>query len=76
MDLKTFQQNIKKDCIISNGHVYVDPDTLQPEQTQCPKCGKVYTKTHTDSCAGTATEREQHISGICSDECWTKGLTK
>lgn len=70
MDLKKFQQELKKDCIISNGHVYVDPATFQPGQTQCPKCGKVYTMTHTDRRAGTPTEREQHLSGICSDACW------
>lgn len=70
MDLKEFQQAIKKECLIKNGHTFVDPATLEAGQTQCPVCGKVYTMTHLESRMGTPMEREQHISGICSDECW------
>jgi hypothetical protein len=69
MDLKTFQEETKKECIVSNGYTYLD-HTLQPQQNQCPTCGKVYTMSYSDSKSGSAMDREQHLSGICSEECW------
>jgi len=45
----------------------------------CPNCKKIY-KTELDRNKfgklpnGTATQREQLISGICSDKCWNEFL--
>lgn len=48
-------------------------DDLPPEQTQCPQCGVVYVLEMPRG-QGTAEQREQHITGICSTSCWEKFL--
>jgi hypothetical protein len=43
---------------------------------QCPNCKKVYKPTFEnkeDAPAGTI-EKEQHITGMCSDKCWDEFL--
>ena len=50
----------------------------------CPNCGKTYEpdllRQHPEKHLqhefpnATPTQREQHISGICSDECWNQFL--
>lgn len=39
--------------------------------TQCPNCGIVYMYAKPPK-EGTPTEKEQHMSGICSDKCWNE----
>ena len=51
----------------------------QMTQQKCPNCGKVYETdfpTREDAVAngGTAIQREQHQTGICSDACWDEFL--
>ena len=41
----------------------------------CPQCKKVYkpafsSREEAAANGGTAIQREQHQTGICSDECW------
>lgn len=36
---------------------------------QCPTCGKIY-KFSKPIGLGAPWEKEQHIGGFCSDECW------
>lgn len=38
---------------------------------RCPNCGKEYTpdKKYGDK-TSSPIQREQHITGICSDKCW------
>lgn len=36
----------------------------------CPQCHRTYAPTYADPNEGTSEDREQHISGICSDACW------
>jgi len=53
---------------------------------QCPNCGKVYepvlARKHLDRLIqeefpdAPAWQREQHLSGICSDKCWNEFLGK
>ena len=40
---------------------------------QCPECGKEYIPDLPHG-EGTAEQREQHLSGICSQACWDKHL--
>lgn len=40
---------------------------VPPATARCPMCGRTYTPTPDPF---TEEEREQHISGICSDACW------
>jgi len=45
----------------------------------CPNCGKVYetdfpTREEAVANGGTAIQREQHQTGICSDKCWDEFL--
>lgn len=40
------------------------------EMKQCPKCGKIYKPDFLDKDQGTPEQREQHISGVCSQKCW------
>lgn len=42
---------------------------LKSSEQQCPQCGKVYTFAKPPG-MGTSIEREQHLSGVCSDACW------
>ena len=44
-----------------------------PRKTQCPNCGTVYYPDLPRG-EGTPTQREQHLSGICSDKCWNEYL--
>ena len=41
---------------------------------KCPQCNKIYSPTFADSMSGTETDKEQHLSGLCSDHCWDKFL--
>jgi sarcosine oxidase delta subunit len=46
---------------------------------QCPNCGKKYetdfpTREDAVNAGGTAIQREQHQTGICSDKCWDEFL--
>ena len=48
-------------------------------QKTCPNCGKQYETdypTREDAVAnnGTAIQKEQHQTGICSDKCWDEFL--
>ncbi len=46
-----------------------------PENYQlCPHCKKIYPFSQIDPNIGNEMDREQHISGICSDECWNRFL--
>ena len=45
----------------------------------CPNCGKVYladfpTREEAVANGGTAIQKEQHQTGICSDKCWDEFL--
>jgi hypothetical protein len=58
-----------------------DPALMGPQMVQrkCPNCGKVYETdfpTREDAVAngGTAIQKEQHQTGICSDTCWDEFL--
>jgi hypothetical protein len=42
---------------------------------QCPNCNKIYiTDYPTREECKTAIQREQHQTGLCSDECWDEFL--
>lgn len=48
-------------------------------QKTCPNCGKVYetdfpTREEAVANGGTAIQKEQHQTGICSDKCWDEFL--
>ncbi len=51
----------------SNNDLKVD------DRQKCPQCSKVYNFSKPFG-VGAAWEREQHLSGICSDACWDKFL--
>lgn len=57
---------LREQCIVSNGH---QVQKTGPGEFQCCGCGKVkkYSK---PSGQGEPWEREQHLGGYCSDECW------
>ena len=38
-------------------------------ERQCPQCGKVFTPDLPPN-QGTAEQREQHMTGLCSNACW------
>lgn len=67
MQNNDFVENIRRDIMKQNGNVVVE--NLPPGHNQCPSCAKVYafSKPYGE---GEAWEREQHMSGFCSDECW------
>jgi hypothetical protein len=69
MSLVELQQSNKKLITESNGHVFVPQSELKSDQTQCPGCGRVYVFAKPPG-VGTKTEKEQHLSGFCSDLCW------
>ena len=71
IDLKSFVANLKAVTTESNGHDVAA--NLTEQQNQCPVCGKVYTFSKPRG-QGSDWEREQHLSGICSDACWNAGL--
>ena len=48
-------------------------ERLLANQEQCPNCGKVYTFSQQRG-QGTVDEKEEHLSGICSDACWWQFL--
>jgi len=59
-----------------HGHKPVHTEKLDREGlVQCPGCGKAYVPDlpYNDPLAST-TQKEQHISGICSDTCWDRLL--
>ncbi len=70
MNLAEFLKSATEEMIRGNGN---NVATLKANEQQCPKCGKVYTFSKPRG-EGTATEKEQHISGICSDKCWDDAL--
>ena len=41
---------------------------------KCPQCNKTYVPTFDDPSIGTEMDKEQHLSGLCSDQCWDKFL--
>lgn len=71
MNILEFKQMLRESTIEANGHTVVA--TLEKNQQQCPKCGRVYTFSQPPG-QGTAIEREQHLSGFCSDVCWDAAL--
>ena len=56
-----------------------DLNGSQMTQKSCPNCGKVYetdfpTREEAVANGGTAIQKEQHQTGICSDKCWDEFL--
>ena len=62
-----FQQKLREEFIRSIGHEPVK--NIPVGHTQCPQCGKVY-KFSKPKGEGEPWEREQHLGGFCSDDCW------
>jgi hypothetical protein len=69
MSLSNFKNSARKAQMIMNGHEPIPPEQIPAEHTQCPICGIVY-KYSKPAKQGVDWEREQHISGICSEKCW------
>ena len=72
--MEAIQKLLKKSIIESNEFTF--NESLKSNETQCPQCGKTYvmeiTKEQKEQGEGTSIQKEQHISGICSDQCWNK----
>lgn len=52
----------------SNKHTKVCPQCTKV----CPQCKKEFTPNFDDPNAGSPMDKEQHITGLCSDVCWDK----
>ncbi|MCL5252876.1 MAG: hypothetical protein M1351_02150 [Candidatus Thermoplasmatota archaeon] len=52
----------------------VRPFEFYPNRIRCPVCGKTYRPKYSkkEEAPEGSIGREQHMSGICSDECWDK----
>lgn len=49
------------------------PENLETGEQWCPGCNRIYNPTYPDldSCPPEdKVSREQHISGVCSQQCW------
>ncbi len=57
---------LRSQIMTDKGIKRVETDT---NHTQCPQCGKVY-KYARPKGEGSAMDCEQHITGICSNDCW------
>lgn len=72
MSLEDFKYQVKKITVESRGHVF--NSELKTDEQQCPICGKTYkleiSKDDFNKKLGTKDQREQHLSGICSEDCW------
>jgi len=68
-DLKKAQDAMREAAMEENGITPVKG--LPPGTAQCPICGTVYNLPKEPK---TPTEREMHMSGICSDACWDKAF--
>lgn len=67
--LKKAQDAMREAAMEENGITPVKG--LPVGSAQCPVCGKVYELPKEPK---TPTEREMHMSGICSDACWDKAF--
>ena len=47
---------------------------VEKNKKVCPQCKKTYVPNNSDPMQGTPIEKEQHITGLCSDACWDKFL--
>jgi len=72
MSLEDLKLNIKRITVESKGYVF--NTNLKIDEQQCPVCGKTYkleiSKEDFNRKLGTKDQREQHLSGICSEDCW------
>jgi len=64
------KENMKISIMKAKGLVKAE---LKENQQQCPNCGGVY-ELEMPRGQGTPTQREQHQTGICSDQCWDEFL--
>jgi len=62
---------LKEETLHRRGHTKAE--NLLTTQEQCPICGKVYTFSKPPG-QGEPYENEQHLSGICSNECWAQAF--
>ena len=65
-DFHKFLQIFKELEILERGGKFVPDEYMKAEDTQCPCCFNIYTMTNED----TLVSKEQHISGVCSTNCW------
>jgi|WetSurMetagenome_2_1015567.scaffolds.fasta_scaffold01048_11 hypothetical protein len=68
-DLMDLQRRMRR-IIMKHVSEHVAEDDIPAGSAQCPMCGRVYKFSKASPTEGLHWEREQHISGICSDACW------
>lgn len=60
---------LKCECMEKKGLRFFP--NLPPGYQQCPQCATIYPFSQKRG-FGSKVEREQHLTGICSQKCWDK----